>query len=116
LQQRDSVVQFKEKNQDIKFKTVSAWIDYIFFSDGKIEKKHFAVIGLTNTNLDVHIIHPISQFITDNWKNRAYNTQRKHSNNTVQFLNYLMVNKRKLKVSSLKDLRICHLKVLVDRL
>lgn len=97
-----------DSNKDIKFSTISAWIDYVYFNNGKTDKKHFAVIGLKDTQLNVHIIHPISQFITDNWKNKEYNTQRKHSNNTVQFLNYLVMNRKKINISSLKELKIHH--------
>jgi len=79
-----------DKNQHIKFVTVPVWMDYIFHKNGEIEKRHLAVIGLKNTELDVHVIHPISQFIMDNWKNKQFNTQRKHANNIVQFLNYLV--------------------------
>lgn len=97
-----------DNNQSIKFSTIPIWIDYIFHSNGEIEKKHFAVIGLKDVELDVHVIHPISQFILDNWKNRQYNTQRKHANNAVQFLNYLVDKRKKLNLSSLSDLRINH--------
>lgn len=97
-----------DKNQSIKFSTISIWVDYIFHSKGDVEKKHFAVIGLKNIELDVHIIHPISQFIVDNWKNKQYNTQRKHSNNTVQFLNYLTEHRKRLNISSLSELTINH--------
>jgi len=96
------------KDQSVKFSTISIWIDYIFHSNGGVEKKHFAVVGLKNTDLDIHIIHPISQFITDNWKNKQYNTQRKHANNVVQFLNYLVDNRKKLNISTLCDLSIVH--------
>src|SRR5690625_5514803 len=97
-----------DKNESIRFSTISIWIDYVFHSNGDIDKKHFAVVGLKNTDLDIHIIHPISQFITDNWKNKQYNTQRKHANNVVQFLNYLVDNRKKLNISTLCDLSIVH--------
>lgn len=97
-----------DKNESIRFSTISIWIDYVFHSNGDIDKKHFAVIGLKNTDLDIHVIHPISQFITDNWKNKQYNTQRKHANNVVKFLNYLVDNRKKLNISTLCDLNIVH--------
>lgn len=84
---RSSNVINLNKNQFIKFSTISIWIDYIYHSNGDIDKRHLAVIGLKNTKLDTHVIYPVSQFITDNWKNKQYNTQRKHANNVVQFLN-----------------------------
>lgn len=102
-----NIVNF-DKNEYIKFSTISIWIDYVFHNNGDVDKKHFAVIGLKETELDIHVIHPISQFVLDNWKNKQYNTQRKHANNVVQYLNYLVDNKRKLKISSLQDLNISH--------
>ncbi|ARK21855.1 tyrosine-type recombinase/integrase [Sporosarcina ureae] len=95
-----------DQNQFIKFSTIPIWIDYIFHSNGKVEKKHCAVIGLKDMKLDVHVIHPISEFIIDNWRNRQYNTQRKHANNLVQFLNYLIENRKKLSLHSLSDIQI----------
>src|SRR5690625_4316183 len=105
---RSSNVINLNKNQFIKFSTISIWIDYIFNSNGDIEKKHLAVIGLKNTKLDTHVIHPVSQFIIDNWKNNEYNTQRKHANNVVQFLNYLVDNRKKLNISTLAELSTKH--------
>ncbi|MDK9855234.1 MULTISPECIES: site-specific integrase [Staphylococcus] len=102
-----NIIQF-DNNKNIKFSTTSAWVDSIFLSNGKTEKKHFAVIGLKNIASNTHIIHPLSQFITDNWKNKEYNTQRKHSNNTVQFLNYLVENRKTLNITLLSDLKIKH--------
>jgi len=81
-------------------------MDYIFHKNGEIEKRHLAVIGLKKIKLDVHVIHPISQFIMDNWKNKQFNTQRKHANNVVQFLNYLVDHRRSLSISSMKELTI----------
>lgn len=84
-----NIVYFGAKDTPIKFVTLPIWIDYVFYSNGKSEKKQFALIGLKDINLDVHVIHPISQFIMDFWKNKQYNTQRKHCNNVVKFLNYI---------------------------
>lgn len=97
-----------DNNKNIKFSTISTWIDYAYLGQGKTEKKHFAVIGLKNTVRDTHVIHPLSQFITDNWKNKEYNTQRKHSNNTVQFLNYLVQHRKHLRLTSIEELQLSH--------
>lgn len=105
---RSSNVINLDKNQFIKFSTISIWIDYIYHSNGDIDKRHLAVIGLKNTKLDTHVIHPVSQFITDKWKNKEYNTQRKHANNVVQFLNYLVDNRKKLNISTLSELDTTH--------
>lgn len=96
------------KLTNIKFINFPIWIDYILHTDGKIEKRHFSVIAIKNTNVDTHVIHPLSTFILDNWKHKEFNTQRKHSLNLVKFLNYLIENKFKLKISNLSDLTIHH--------
>lgn len=104
----DNIVHFEDRTQAIKFSTIPVWIDYIFLSNGDVEKKHFATIGLKDTTRDVHIIHPVSQFIMDNWKNREYHTQRKHANNIVKFLNYILKNKNRLHIRSIQDLKVPH--------
>lgn len=88
-----------DASKDIKFCMVPVWIDYAFFRTiGEIKQKHIALIGLKDMTMDVEVIHPISDFIMENWKHREFNTQRKHANNTVKFLNYLLENKRKLNI------------------
>lgn len=97
-----------DNNKNIKFITTSAWIDYVYLKNVKVEKKHFAIISLKNIVKDTHVIHPLSQFIIDNWKNKQYNTQRKHSNNIVQFLNYLVRHRKQLKLLTLAELQLSH--------
>lgn len=98
-----------DASKDIKFCMVPVWIDYAFFRTiGEIKQKHIALIGLKDMTMDVEVIHPISDFIMENWKHREFNTQRKHANNTVKFLNYLLENKRKLNILTLRDLNIAH--------
>lgn len=106
--QLDNIIYFGESNPNIKFSIIPVWIDYVFFSNGDVEEKHLATIGLKDIDKDVHIIHPVSQFILDNWKSREFHTQRKHANNTVKFLNYLLINKKSMRIKSLQDLKIEH--------
>lgn len=44
----------------------------------------------------------------DNWGNKEFNTQRKHTNNTVKFLNYLTTNKKNLNIKTISDLEVSH--------
>ncbi|MEB4859535.1 tyrosine-type recombinase/integrase [Priestia megaterium] len=99
---------YLEHDKPIKFGTLPIWIDYVFYNDGRVQKKHFATIILKDINLDIHVIHPLTQFIFDNWKSREFNTQRKHANNIVKFLNYLLLNKKNLSVNTLRDLNFSH--------
>lgn len=104
------------QKDDIKFISVPIWIDYVFYYNGEIEKRQVCLIGIRNTKINIHKIHPISEFIMDNWKNSAYNTQKKHSNNLVKCLNFLMKNYRTLKINSMMDLRIQHANIYLNSL
>lgn len=74
--------------------------------DNKSIKKQTMAIGLRDKNTGLHIIHPISTFILNwRWKDKKFNTKRKHANNIVKFLNYLLKNK-KLTIKSLTELDI----------
>lgn len=97
---------FEFNKRTIKFISIPIWIEYVFHNDNRIEKRHFSVIGIKDINSDMHIIHPVSQFILDNWKNKQFNTQKKHSMNIIKFLNYLLQNKNKLNIKSLIELTI----------
>ncbi|WP_241559300.1 hypothetical protein [Lysinibacillus halotolerans] len=44
----------------------------------------------------------------EHWKNKSFNTQRKHAINIVKFLNYLFENKKQLRIKSLNVLTILH--------
>ena len=66
--------------------------------------KQHAVIVLYNPENHREVIHPFTQFILENWKYKAYNTQRVHANNLVHFLNWILLNKRGLKITSFKDI------------
>ncbi|MGE7910299.1 hypothetical protein [Lysinibacillus xylanilyticus] len=92
----------------LKFISIPIWINNIYHNDGhgRIEKKHFSLIAKKDIDAETHIIHPISQFILDNWRQKQFNTQKKHSMNTIKFLNYLIQNKNNLKIKTLTDLTI----------
>ncbi len=96
------------KKDDVKFVSVPIWIDYVFYNDGKIEKKQVCLIGIKNPELNIHSIHPLTEFIMYFWQNKEFNTQKKHSNNIVKFLNYLMRNYKSLKLNSIYNLQLRH--------
>ncbi|MDF2646803.1 MAG: hypothetical protein K0Q73_2608 [Paenibacillus sp.] len=66
------------------------------------------MIGLENIAQQVEVVHPISEFITDKWLGRRYNTQRKHANNLVFFLNYIFNNMNVLRISRYEDFNLDH--------
>lgn len=104
----NNILAFKDSNNDIKFISTSVWIDFLKKEDGKYEKRHIAIVSIKDSSLDIEVIHPITQFIVDGWKLHKFNTQRKHANNTVKFLNYLKHNRRSLGIKSLRELSISH--------
>ncbi|WP_257008274.1 tyrosine-type recombinase/integrase [Bacillus sp. FJAT-45350] len=104
----NNILLFESKSSSFKFIAIPIWIDYLFLNNGEVKKKQLTLIGLKNTNLNVHVIHPLSQFIMHYWGSRKYNTQRKYSNNIVKFLNYLLENQGQFQIESLQDLKIVH--------
>ncbi|KMP76722.1 hypothetical protein TU62_06885 [Bacillus cereus] len=94
--------------ENYKFFSIPVWLEWNTSSKGDITHKKFSIIGLKETSNDIHITHPLSDFILSNWKYNAYNTQRKHCNNTVSFLNYLLTNKKLLGINTLKELKLVH--------
>lgn len=90
-----------------EFVMVPVWLDWHKLRDGNVVKKQVASIGLKSKELDTHIIHPVSNFILNwKWRSSEYNTKRKHANNLVKFLNFLLENRHKLNIASLSDLNI----------
>jgi len=85
------------------------WLDWGRKRDGSIIEKQVAAIGLKDILKDVHIIHGLTSFVLgedSRWRTKKYNTQRKHVHNIIQFLNYLIKNRRKLKINKLSDITI----------
>lgn len=99
----------KLNDDNIRFVLIPVWLEWGRKRDGSIIEKQVAAIGLKDISKDVHIIHGLTSFILgedSRWKYKKYNTQRKHANNIIQFLNYLIKNKRKLKLNKLSDITI----------
>ncbi|MEM5657996.1 hypothetical protein AAHB50_15050 [Bacillus toyonensis] len=94
--------------ENYKFFSIPVWLEWNTSSKGDITNKKFSIIGLKENSNDIHIVHPLSDFILSNWKYNAYNTQRKHCNNMVSFLNYLLTNKKQLGINNLKELKLAH--------
>lgn len=98
-----TIIPFENINH--KFVSVPVWITW---GEKTITKKQHCTIGLKHLTKDIQIIHPISEFIMDNWIGRKYNTQRKHANNLVYFLNYIITNMNTLRVHRFADLNFEH--------
>lgn len=97
------------KNDNIRFVLVPVWLEWMRRRNGSIIEKQVAAIGLKDVSKDIHIIHGLTAFILgedSRWRTKKYNTQRKHVNNIIQFLNYLIRNKKRLKITKLSDLTI----------
>jgi site-specific recombinase XerD len=92
-----------------RFIILPVWLDWGINRDKTILKKQVCVIALKDTVDDVHVIHGLSDFIISieaRWRNSKFNTQRKHANNIVPFLNFLLDQKRNLKINNLTDIDI----------
>jgi hypothetical protein len=103
---RNNVVAFNHPDT-YEFVMIPVWLDWHKLRDGSVVKKQVASIGLRKKDLDIHIIHPVSNFILNwKWRSSEYNTQRKHANNLVKFLNFLLENRHMYNIASLTDLNI----------
>ncbi len=74
--------------------------------NGEVIYKKYCVIGVRDTERNVEVIHPISDFIVSRWGRNKYNTQRKRVNEIIPFLNYLKDNRHSLGTESLSTLGI----------
>lgn len=97
------------KDEDVEFKVRSVKVKmYLIARDSQFDIKQHAVIILRNRDNSREIIHPITQFIFENWKYKEFNTQRIHANNLVQFLNWQVQNKRKYELKTLGEIKLNH--------
>ncbi|WP_242144681.1 MULTISPECIES: hypothetical protein [unclassified Bacillus cereus group] len=97
-------------DDSVRFCVRSVKIDlWLKYRDSQSEIKQHAVIVLKNYKNNREIIHPITQFIFEKWKFRKYNTQKKHADNLVKFLNWILVIKKRVyKIYSLRDITTLH--------
>jgi integrase len=100
-----TVLEFKAPNPSVKFIKVPIYVDWAVIK-GKMQKKQFCVIGIKQDGSNLEIIHNISDFILSNWSGKQYNTQKKHCENLVVYLNWVLENRRELKVNSFADLTL----------
>lgn len=108
-----------EPNDIIPFHQFHFFTDVIWL-DWYGGKKQFAVISLAksiNLNVsdgarsvssEVKIIHPVSEFIISRYYAREYATMKKHSDNLVGFLNYILRNRKSLNIAAITDLKLSH--------
>lgn len=106
MEKEPNVIFINEYGKNIKFCTSTIWVDWREDESGRIIKKQFCVISVKDLKKNVEVIHPISEFILNKYSMKKYNTQRKHANNVVKFLNFLLENQKKLGIYSLKDLKV----------
>ncbi|MGR5882817.1 hypothetical protein ACT7DC_22555 [Bacillus cereus] len=97
-------------DDNVKFCVRSVKIDlWLKYRDSQNEMRQHAVIVLKNYKNKREVVHPITQFIFEKWKFKRYNTQKKHADNLVKFLNWVLVTKRRTyKICSLRDLTPLH--------
>ncbi|UJF32169.1 hypothetical protein [Paenibacillus hexagrammi] len=98
-----------------RFFTDVMWLDW---NGGR---KQFAVISLakkihcnpidednSNIRCEVKVIHPVSEFIISRYYFREYATMKKHSDNLIGFLNYIIKNRKALNITAFTDLKLSH--------
>jgi hypothetical protein len=90
-----------------KFRVDSIWLDWQKENNNYL-KKQVALICLYSREQQTEVVHPLTDFIFNNWRYSSYNTQRKHSLNVVAFLNFLLEKRHEYRLSSLFDVEIVH--------
>lgn len=104
--QNDNIIKFNSHNH-FEFITISIWINWGIDNKGQVIKKQQSTIGLRDNRNSTHILHPFTDFILNwRWAYNSYNTKRKHANNLVRFLNFLLENRKNLYISSVSQIDI----------
>lgn len=102
------VILFRDHEKRYQFIVVPIWLDYGNENDCS-SKRQVATIAIKDNHKQVYVLHGLTEFIIgyqSYWRSKKFNTQRKHANNIVQFLNYLIHNRNKLHIKKLSDIDI----------
>lgn len=85
----DKVVPFNSGKYNLRFVVRSATIElYKVRERDPVIKKH-AIIMLKNVDNGKEVVHPINQFIVENYRNKSYNSMAVASFRIVSFLNWI---------------------------
>ncbi|KAF6569571.1 site-specific integrase [Paenibacillus polymyxa] len=106
------LLELHHKIEELEYENFSFGVDVAFaeywIKKERATRKH-AVIVLKNKLDGKMIVHPLTAFIQWRWKYKEYNTQRLHGVHLSQFLNYVLIKKkRKYELKSLSELTNNH--------
>ena len=104
------------RTRGYRFVSIPIWVDMTNNRNGEIIKNQYCMIGLKCNKTELQIIHPISDFIVKHWISNKYNTQRKHCNNIIGFLNYILENDSLLNIRSMQNLKLEHVTLFLNSL
>lgn len=106
----NSIIAFSSKIDNLRFGVQGVRIEVLKkYRDSEPVFNRHAVIILRNKQNNRLCVHPFTDFIFYYWKYRAYNTQRLHANYLCSFLNFILIeNRKKFKLTSLKELQFSH--------
>lgn len=110
MNQNNSIVAFSRKIDYLRFSVQSVRVEIWKKNRDSVPvfNKH-AVIVLQNKRNGRLCVHPLTDFIFYHWKYKAYNTQRLYANYLCAFLNFMLIeNRKKYKLSSLRELQFLH--------
>lgn len=90
----NTVVPFGRSKLNLRFVVRSSTIElYRDLKRGPVVKKH-AIIMLKNVDNGREVVHPINQFIIENYRNKSYNSMAVASFRIVSFLNWLFFERQ----------------------
>lgn len=93
-------------SESFKFTATSVWIE--LYNEDPKSKRQYCMVGLKDVSREIQVVHPLSEFISNLWLGRSFNTQRKHATNIASFMNFIIANRIKLKINHFKDLNLEH--------
>lgn len=112
----EKIINFNEKRAEEKNIEIN---NYVFRVTPVIEKEKNkkdksieykskkVLLEVVDLKLSISKVHPFSEFILL-WKEKSYNTQKNKANTIMRFLNHILINNNKYKLSSFSNLEIYH--------
>ncbi|MGU8835697.1 hypothetical protein ACV3UL_15575 [Clostridium perfringens] len=98
----------KKDKPNAKFVKDSIRTERVNSRTGEIVVENVVLIMLKNTETNVSIPHPLTEFL-DKWKHYAYSTVERRAKEIVPFLNYILIDNFNLYgLSSLRDITFKH--------
>lgn len=105
------IISFEPQISPVRFTTKKVTVTFKRQVGKRTEEydKSYCCMVLKNIKNDRQIVHPLTHFVFDKWKNRKYQTQKLYAGTVVMFLNYIFIdNSREFNLPNLSSLKFEH--------